>query len=72
MESELRTLQKQERGYGEWNPSRDGVTLTWRDISVYAIAKDNSVFCSRSKLSMKRIINNGKCFDLCKLNITTI
>ncbi|PSN52318.1 Protein scarlet [Blattella germanica] len=49
--------QKQGRGYAEWNPSRDGVTLTWRDVSVYSVVKDNSDFC-RSKLSFKRIINN--------------
>ncbi|KAJ9597850.1 hypothetical protein L9F63_011292, partial [Diploptera punctata] len=58
MTSERGILHQLGRGYGEWNPSKDGVTLTWRDVSVYSIIKDNFVFCSRSKLSLKRIINN--------------
>jgi hypothetical protein len=47
------------RGYGQWDPFEDGVTLTWRDLSVYTIVKENLGFCRRSKPTYKRIINDG-------------
>ncbi|XP_033608830.1 protein scarlet-like, partial [Cryptotermes secundus] len=50
---------KPERGYGRWDPSEDGVTLTWRDVSVYTIVKENLGFCRRTKPTYKRIINDG-------------
>lgn len=46
-------------GYGQWDPSEDGVTLTWRDVSVYTIVKENLGFCRRAKPTYKRIINDG-------------
>jgi hypothetical protein len=52
-------LRKAGRGYGQWDPSEDGVTLTWRDVSVYTIVKDTIGFCRRTKPTYKRIINNG-------------
>jgi hypothetical protein len=47
------------RGYTKWDPSVDGVTLTWRDVSVYTIIKENLGLCRRTKQTCKRIINNG-------------
>jgi hypothetical protein len=50
---------KAERGYGQWDPFEDGVTLTWRDVSVYTIVKENLGLCRRTKPTYKRIINDG-------------
>jgi hypothetical protein len=47
------------RVYGQWDPSVDGVTLTWRDVSVYTIVRGTLGFCRRTKPTYKRIINNG-------------
>lgn len=46
------------RGYGQRDPSEDGVTLTWRDVSVYTVVKENLGFCRRAKPTHKRIIND--------------
>jgi hypothetical protein len=53
------TLRKAGRCYGKWNPCEDGVTLTWRDVSVYTIVKETLGFCRRTKPTYERIINNG-------------
>nr|WOD55112.1 ABCG transpoter Scarlet1 [Hymenopus coronatus] len=51
-------VQKLDQGYGEWNPLREGVTLSWREVSVYTVVKTNQSFFRRSKTIYKRIINN--------------
>lgn len=38
------------RSYNKWSPTEHGVTLAWRDVSIYA---------AKSKKKIKRIINNS-------------
>lgn len=38
------------RSYNKWSPTEHGVTLAWRDVSIYA---------SKSTKNIKRIINNS-------------
>lgn len=38
------------RSYNKWSPTEHGVTLAWRDLSIYA---------AKSKTKIKRIINNS-------------
>ena len=38
------------RSYNKWSPTEHGVTLAWRDVSIYA---------SKSPRKIKRIINNS-------------
>jgi len=56
----LGTTRRQVRGYGQWDPSRDGVTLSWSDVSVYTAVKENLGFFRRTKQTYRRIVNNGK------------
>jgi hypothetical protein len=51
---------RQVRGYGQWDPSGDGVTLSWSDVSVYTAVKENLGFFRRTKQTYRRIVNNGK------------
>uniref|UniRef100_A0A1B0D1T3 Uncharacterized protein n=1 Tax=Phlebotomus papatasi TaxID=29031 RepID=A0A1B0D1T3_PHLPP len=41
------------RSYSKWAPCEQGVTMVWRDLSIYALAGGAS-----SKKGLKRIINN--------------
>jgi len=54
------TTRRQVRGCGQWDPSGDGVTLSWSDVSVYTAVKENQGFFKRTKQTYRRIINNGK------------
>lgn len=38
------------RSYNKWSPTEHGVTLAWRDVSIYA---------AKSTRRIKRIINNA-------------
>ena len=38
------------RSYNKWSPTEHGVTLAWRDVSIYAAKNRNKI---------KRIINNS-------------
>lgn len=38
------------RSYNKWSPTEHGVTLAWRDVSIYA---------AKSTKKIKRIINNA-------------
>lgn len=38
------------RSYNKWSPTEHGVTLAWRDVSIYA---------AKSARRIKRIINNS-------------
>jgi ABC-type glutathione transport system ATPase component len=38
------------RSYNKWSPTEHGVTLAWRDVSIYA---------AKSAKKIKRIINNS-------------
>lgn len=38
------------RSYNKWSPTEHGVTLAWRDVSIYA---------AKSTKRIKRIINNA-------------
>lgn len=38
------------RSYNKWSPTEHGVTLAWRDVSIYA---------AKNRKSIKRIINNA-------------
>lgn len=38
------------RSYNKWSPTEHGVTLAWRDVSIYA---------AKSMKKIKRIINNS-------------
>lgn len=38
------------RSYNKWSPTEHGVTLAWRDVSIYA---------AKSTRKIKRIINNS-------------
>lgn len=38
------------RSYNKWSPTEHGVTLAWRDVSIYA---------SKGPKKIKRIINNA-------------
>lgn len=40
----------------DWAPSDDGITLTWRDLSIYA-SIPNRGFCTKKAAIHKRIIN---------------
>lgn len=40
-----------------WEPTADGITLTWSDVSVYAVPVNRDFF-SRGPTNYKRIINN--------------
>nr|XP_018896422.1 PREDICTED: protein scarlet [Bemisia tabaci] len=46
------------RNYGQWCPYDEGVTLTWRDLSVYTVVKQQS-FIRKSAQTYKRLINNA-------------
>ncbi|RZB41074.1 scarlet, partial [Asbolus verrucosus] len=48
------SLPKRVRTYSQWSPMEEGVTLAWRDVSVYV----NTT--RKGKMSCKRIINGGK------------
>jgi hypothetical protein len=54
------TVRRPGRGCGQWDPSGDGVTLSWSDVSVYTVVKETLGFFRRPKWTYKRIINNGK------------
>ena len=56
----LGTTRRQVHGYGQWDPSGDGVTLSWSDVSVYTAVKENLGFFRRTKQTYRRIVNNGK------------
>lgn len=48
------------RGYGQWAPETEGVTLTWRDLSVYVPAEKEGGFFKRQNKPYKRLLNAGK------------
>nr|BBC77941.1 ABC transporter Scarlet [Thermobia domestica] len=41
----------------DWSPSSDGITLTWRDLSVYVPQRSTSLFKKRNR-PFKRILNS--------------
>uniref|UniRef100_A0A1B0ESG4 ABC transporter domain-containing protein n=2 Tax=Lutzomyia longipalpis TaxID=7200 RepID=A0A1B0ESG4_LUTLO len=43
------------RSYSKWAPCEQGVTMVWRDLSIYALTGGNS---STQHRGLKRIINN--------------
>jgi hypothetical protein len=48
------------RGYGQWAPETEGVTLTWRDLSVYVPAEKEGGMFKRQSKPYKRLLNAGK------------
>jgi hypothetical protein len=48
------------RGYGQWAPETEGVTLTWRDLSVYVPAEKEGGIFKRQNKPYKRLLNAGK------------
>ncbi|KAF4532327.1 hypothetical protein B566_EDAN003630 [Ephemera danica] len=47
------------RGYGQWSPEVEGVTLTWHDLSVYAPSNNEGGFFRRNRgKPYKRLLNS--------------
>jgi hypothetical protein len=48
------------RGYGEWAPDIEGVTLTWHDLSVFVPANnEGGIFKFDKRKPYKRLLNSG-------------
>lgn len=48
-------------GYGTWRAPDEGITLTWRDLSVYVPQKRNWFRSDAGHRPFKRVLNNGTC-----------
>ncbi|XP_069948653.1 protein scarlet-like isoform X3 [Cherax quadricarinatus] len=45
-------------GYGTWKPSDEGITLTWRDLSVYVPQRRRWFRDTQHQRPFKRVLNN--------------